>query len=68
MKLNELIDCDINLEIKGLSTNTRDLKPGDLFICIKGASADRHNYIPQAIEKGIPLVPKSLQRGLPLGL
>ena len=52
MKLNELIDCDINLEIKGLSTNTRDLKPGDLFICIKGASADRHNYIPQAIEKG----------------
>ncbi len=41
-----------NFDIKGLSTNSKDVKKGDLFICIKGAKIDRHDYISQAIENG----------------
>ncbi len=41
-----------NFDIKGLSTNSKDVKEGDLFICIKGAKIDRHDYINQAIENG----------------
>lgn len=52
MKLNKLIGCNIDLEISGLSTNTNTLKKGDLFICIKGANVDRHDFIEKAIEKG----------------
>ncbi len=41
-----------NFDIKGLSTNSKDVKKGDLFICIKGAKINRHDYINQAIENG----------------
>lgn len=39
-------------EITGLSINTQTINPGDLFICIKGATIDRHDYINEAISKG----------------
>ena len=41
-----------NIEIKGLSTNSKTVKEGDLFICIKGATIDRHDYINDAIKNG----------------
>ena len=41
-----------DVEIRGLAYNSKDVKPGDLFICIKGSKADGHDYIQQAIEKG----------------
>ncbi|MDO4500237.1 MAG: UDP-N-acetylmuramoyl-L-alanyl-D-glutamate--2,6-diaminopimelate ligase [Erysipelotrichaceae bacterium] len=41
-----------DVEITGLSINTQTIKPGDLFICIKGASVDRHDFIDKAIENG----------------
>lgn len=41
-----------DVEITGLSTNTKDIKKGDLFICIKGATVDRHDFIDEAIKNG----------------
>ncbi len=41
-----------DVEISGLSINTQTLKKGDLFLCIKGATVDRHDYIDQAIRNG----------------
>lgn len=41
-----------DVDIKGISTNTQTIKPGDLFVCIKGATIDRHDYIDKAIENG----------------
>lgn len=41
-----------DVEIKGLSTNSKTVKPDDLFICIKGATIDRHDYIDEAIKNG----------------
>ena len=54
MKLNKLFKDYVgeDVEINGLSTNTKTLKKGDLFICIKGASVDRHDYIDEAIKNG----------------
>lgn len=40
-----------DFEITGLSTNTKTIKPGDLFLCIKGATIDRHDYIDEAVKK-----------------
>ena len=36
---------------KGISTNTRTLKPGELFVAIKGEHFNGHNFIHEAIYK-----------------
>lgn len=51
-KLNELFDCDYDIEIKGIKINSMEIEKGDLFICTMGVNKDRHEYIPDAIEKG----------------
>ncbi|MCS5710802.1 UDP-N-acetylmuramoyl-L-alanyl-D-glutamate--2,6-diaminopimelate ligase [Candidatus Berkiella aquae] len=57
MKLTELLQgwvkCDDdNILIGGLTLNTRHLKPGDLFIAIKGLHFDGRAYLSEAISQG----------------
>lgn len=39
-------------EITGLSTDTRTLQSGDLFVPLKGPNYDGHDYLRQAVEHG----------------
>ena len=41
-----------DVEISGLSVNSKTIRKGDLFICIRGFKADRHDYINEAIANG----------------
>lgn len=52
MKLNELLNCDLNIEINGIKTDSRLVDKGDLFVCIKGITNDGHNFIKSAIKNG----------------
>lgn len=45
-------NAEKNFPILGISHDTRTLKPGEVYIAIKGAAHDGHNFIPQAVEKG----------------
>ena len=73
MKLFELakkVDCDIfgsaDVDILGLSYDSRNVKPGDLFFCISGFTLDGHNFGKQAAELGaVALV---VLRKLPVNL
>jgi len=38
--------------VKSVSSDTRTLKPGDLFIPLSGESFDGHNFIEEALRKG----------------
>lgn len=49
-------DCAENPEIRDVRINSRDVRPGDLFICTKGATADRHDYVSDAVENGAAAV------------
>lgn len=50
--LSEIIEnSGLNIKISGIKTNSKEIKKGDLFLCTSG-KADRHDYIPSAIEKG----------------
>lgn len=39
-------------EFCGVSTDTRTIKTGELFIALKGENFDGHNFVEKAIEKG----------------
>lgn len=41
-----------DIEITGIEPDSRKVKPGNLFVAIRGLTVDSHNFIPQAIEKG----------------
>ena len=41
-----------NIEISGLSYNSKTTKAGAIFICIKGEEVDSHNFAKGAIENG----------------
>ncbi|WP_150266275.1 UDP-N-acetylmuramoyl-L-alanyl-D-glutamate--2,6-diaminopimelate ligase [Paenibacillus tepidiphilus] len=60
MKLQELASClaaarlygDGETEITDLQTDSRKVKPGDLFICLPGFTVDGHTFAPQAAASG----------------
>ena len=60
MKLSELLkhipvtpsSVSGDLEISGVSYDSRQTKPGDLFVAITGYETDGHRFIPMAVEKG----------------
>ncbi len=60
MKLKEILlgleglkaKGNLDIEIKGIKMNSKEIKEGDLFIAIKGFSVDGHKYLENAIENG----------------
>lgn len=48
----EVIQGNIDIEIKGIKNNSRDVTEGDLFFCIRGNASDGHNYAASVACKG----------------
>jgi UDP-N-acetylmuramoyl-L-alanyl-D-glutamate--2,6-diaminopimelate ligase len=42
--------------VTGLCANSKDVQPGDLFACIRGAHSDSHGFIPEAVQRGAAAV------------
>lgn len=47
---------DTQREITGVNMDSRLVKPGDLFVAVKGTQTNGHAYIPKAIELGAKAV------------
>ncbi len=58
MKLGELLKTTeyAELEIRGITDDSRAVEPGYAFVCIDGASIDGHQFAAQAVEKGASVV------------
>ena len=64
MKLRELLqdikildmNADPEIEISGVCYDSREAKPGDLFVAVRGFEADGHRFIPGAVKKGAAAV------------
>ena len=47
-----LMSGSVDTEVTGITPDSRAVVPGGLFIAIKGAMSDGHQYVKSAIEKG----------------
>ena len=41
-----------DVRFSGVSTDTRTIKPGDLYVALKGERFDGHEFVEQAIANG----------------
>ena len=51
-KLSELYNGYPDIEIRGIKINSKEVEEGDLFVCTKGVTADRHDFIEDALKNG----------------
>ena len=64
MKLRDLLNgievlsatADLEMEITGISYDSRRTAPGELFAAVVGYAADGHRFIPMAVERGAAAV------------
>ena len=69
MKLKDLLKdlevlelhADPELEITGVSYDSRQVKPGELFVAVTGFASDGNRFIPMALEKGAAAVVTAVQ-------
>lgn len=43
---------DTEMEINGISSDSRDISPGMVFVAIRGGSVDGHDFIKDAVDRG----------------
>jgi len=59
---------DLNTsDFSGISIDSRNVKPGDIFLAFKGENSDGHNYISQAESAGssIAIIEKEVETSIP---
>lgn len=76
MKLKQLLERSAyecvqgspDIEVGGISFDSRKVKAGDLFVCLKGASVDSHTFLPAVSEAGASVVVVEKEVAAPEGL
>lgn len=64
MKTEELLDLlkiknisgAIPPSVTGIQMDSRNIKPGNIFVCISGSNVDGHDFIREAIQRGASLI------------
>ena len=64
MKIIELLSnvnvikyaCEQDMEVTGVSYDSRKVEPGNAFVAVAGFRTDGHRYIAQAVEMGAALI------------
>ena len=56
MKLNKLLDTDLEIDIKGITDDSRLVKKDYLFVATKGYNVDHYDYIDDAIKNGCSFI------------
>jgi len=46
------VQGNIVVKISGIAFDSREVKPGDVFVCVTGFKSDGHDYAENALEKG----------------
>ena len=54
--INELISCKYDVDIYGITDDSRNVKPGFLFVATKGFNVNHYDYIDYAIKNGCSFI------------
>ena len=57
---------DGDVRLRGLTHDSRQVRPGDIFVCIPGARFDGHDFAPAAVEQGAVALIVERPLGLPV--
>ena len=52
----EIIQGNTEIEVNNVNYDSRKIKAGDMFICIKGYSSNGHDYVKAAIKNGAKVI------------
>ncbi|MDF2672033.1 MAG: UDP-N-acetylmuramoylalanyl-D-glutamyl-2,6-diaminopimelate/D-alanyl-D-alanyl ligase [Clostridiales bacterium] len=76
LKINEIVNClkgrakniTKDFEINGVSTDSRNIKKGELFIALIGDSFDGHNFIHEVFKRGaaVAVVSRDIECDYPI--
>lgn len=55
-KLNDIYKGYPNIEINDVKINSKEVKENDIFVCVKGVTANRNEYIEEAIKNGAKVI------------
>lgn len=63
-KLSEIYDIDSQVLVKNVKINSKEVEKGDIFLCTMGVTADRHDFIDEAVRNGASciVVSKDIKR------
>jgi len=56
-----------DIQIEGIKTDSRKVKPKDIFVCLRGKNFDGHNFAREAIENGAVAIISEESINFPLG-
>lgn len=63
-----LLAGSLEIEVRGLSYDSRQAKPGFLFVCIPGFKTDGHTFAGKAIENGATVIVAEREIDVPEGI
>ncbi|WP_054956251.1 UDP-N-acetylmuramoyl-L-alanyl-D-glutamate--2,6-diaminopimelate ligase [Paenibacillus dakarensis] len=52
----ELVQGDLNIEVKAVAFDSREVVPHSVFVAVSGFTVDGHNFIPKAIAQGAAVI------------
>ena len=52
----EVLKGNLDVSINSINYDSRKVKDGDMFVCIKGFKSDGHNFIDAAINNGAKVI------------
>ncbi len=55
-KIKDLIDCNYDIDIRGITDDSRLVEEGYLFVATKGYNVDHYDYINNAIDNGCSFI------------
>lgn len=75
MKLSELFygvnvkssTCELDGEVKQITSDSRQVLKGGMFICIKGTRCDGHDFVSDALQRGAAVIVAENSDKIPIG-
>ncbi len=55
-KIKDIIECSYDIDITGVTDDSRNVKEGYLFVATKGFNVDHYDYISDAINRGASFI------------